>query len=100
MQGKRSEHSKLGDDTVLAALDAIGTPFATRVWGSQDACDQNLGKSHSKSTDRNLAMLAATKSDSNSFTIRTVHGDSMVISKDLLSRWAYFRTVQREKTEK
>ncbi len=45
-------------------------------------------------------MLAATTSDSKSFTIRTVHGDSMVLSQDLLSRWAYFRSVQREKTQK
>lgn len=46
-------------------------------------------------------MLATTtKSEAKTFTIHTVHGDSMVISQDMLSRWAYYRNVEREKTAK
>lgn len=46
-------------------------------------------------------MLAtATASSFKSFVIRTVHGDSMEVSQDLLQRWADFRRAQREKTAK
>lgn len=34
---------------------------------------------------------------SQSFTIRTVHGDVMVVSDAMLQRWAHFRTIARQK---